>query len=171
MKKMDVLDRLCNLKNEIEKLMYEIEIDDSKPEPKFDIGDRVFVKARGFATNIEDRFFNGHDERWYYYFHGPSSIMENDTYHLPENELTLVTDISNLANSNTLNFEKLFGEISEREDCERIKNVCYAHNQNISLYDAKNIWDAVSNSYSAGWLILPESDYELWDRVKDYFTP
>ncbi|MEG1565366.1 MAG: hypothetical protein RR342_01325 [Bacilli bacterium] len=62
------------------------------------------------------------------------------------------------------------GKIYERNDCQRIKDVCAKHSENITLYEAQEIWQDVSDSYCAGWLFLPETDKELWSMINQYFT-
>lgn len=69
-----------------------------------------------------------------------------------------------------LDYDKLqISKIRYPEDCERIQRVAKEHGEEITLTEAHYIWDDYSDLYSAGWLCLPDSDDDLWFRIKDYF--
>lgn len=69
-----------------------------------------------------------------------------------------------------LNPFRVFGKVRYEEDCKRIQRVCFEHNEIITLIDAQNIWDAESDKSCAGWLILPDTDEALWERLRYYFV-
>ena len=41
----------------------------------------------------------------------------------------------------------------------------------MSYEDAAEIWEDYSDSYAAGWLILPKDDNELWQTIKHKIEP
>jgi len=53
------------------------------------------------------------------------------------------------------------------DDVQRIVDVCQKHGFEISENDAKLCWEQHSDSYCASWLILPESDVELFEAIKE----
>lgn len=53
------------------------------------------------------------------------------------------------------------------EDVERIQRVILQNGYEADYDDAAKIWDDFSDSYSAGWLGLPDDDKELWQIIKD----
>ena len=60
-------------------------------------------------------------------------------------------------------------EVRYPEACKRIQRVAKEHGEKITLTEAQLIWEDYSDFYCAGWLMLPESDSELWFTIEDYF--
>ncbi len=57
------------------------------------------------------------------------------------------------------------------DDIERIHRVCAEHDAELTLPEAEQLWSDYSDMYYASWLILPESDAELWDYLAPCFEP
>jgi len=54
------------------------------------------------------------------------------------------------------------------EDCERIRQVCLGWlRREITLSEAQELWEVVSEEYCASWLVLPESNTELAEMITD----
>lgn len=51
------------------------------------------------------------------------------------------------------------------EDCKRIIKVLFDRGYIIDIDTAYNAWSDYSDEYSSGWLALPDSDEELFNRV------
>lgn len=54
------------------------------------------------------------------------------------------------------------------EDCLRIQAILAGHETEATLEECQALWKLFSASYAAGWLALPETDRELWDRIEMY---
>jgi hypothetical protein len=54
------------------------------------------------------------------------------------------------------------------EDCQRLQRIALAHNFELTLLQCQEIWQAHSDDWSAGWLILTESDDETWEYMTDF---
>ena len=50
-------------------------------------------------------------------------------------------------------------------DIKRIVKVAADNGITLTLKQAEIVWEHVSESYSAGWLILPKTDKELWEYL------
>jgi hypothetical protein len=50
-------------------------------------------------------------------------------------------------------------------DCERIVKVLRSKGYGLSLHEAERMWESHSDSYCAGWLILPDIDQEIIDAL------
>jgi len=53
------------------------------------------------------------------------------------------------------------------KDCKRIVKVALKYGK-INDKEAQYIWKTYSNDFAAGWLILPDSDADLWEIIKEY---
>lgn len=53
-------------------------------------------------------------------------------------------------------------DYGEKADCERIQRVILEkHKVMVTLQQAHELWEEHSDSYAAGWLILPEDDDQI----------
>ena len=55
-------------------------------------------------------------------------------------------------------------------DVARIIHVAAAHGVVLSALEAEKAWDDYSESLCAGWIILPESDDEIWSCLPGWAT-
>lgn len=55
-------------------------------------------------------------------------------------------------------------------DIRRIQAVVQAHGYECSVAQARKLWDMYSDSMAAGWMILPESDDDIWWSVSTYIV-
>lgn len=53
------------------------------------------------------------------------------------------------------------------EDIKRIVKVSADNGITLTLKQAEIAWEHVSESRSAGWLGLPETDKELWEQLNE----
>lgn len=60
-------------------------------------------------------------------------------------------------------------EIYYKEDVDRIVAALRAYDYDVSPTEARQLWDRYSESFAAGWLILPESDGEIVACLSRYF--
>lgn len=51
------------------------------------------------------------------------------------------------------------------KDVERIQRVMKEHGYDIDYFSASEIWTLISESFCAQWLIMPESDEELFKDI------
>lgn len=51
------------------------------------------------------------------------------------------------------------------DDIKRIVRVCAHNGVIITLKEAEEAWEHYSETLAAGWLILPDSDEELWKII------
>jgi predicted solute-binding protein len=56
------------------------------------------------------------------------------------------------------------------EDVERIQKLMVSKGYYSTLKMSANMWEEYSDTYCAGWLGLPESDEELFNILKYYYT-
>lgn len=70
-----------------------------------------------------------------------------------------------------LDYRKLYGRsITFPQDCQRIQKICKEHGEEISLYEAEDLWIKYSETMSAGWLVIDDyADTQVWFNIKDYF--
>jgi hypothetical protein len=54
-------------------------------------------------------------------------------------------------------------------DCQRIVEVLASHGYHCTLEQAQDLWKDYSDHYAAGWLILPESDEDVFYSVSSLF--
>ena len=54
-------------------------------------------------------------------------------------------------------------------DCERIVKIFSERGYEISIRDAKEAWEAFSDSMAAGWMHLDEDDRSVFNTVLCYF--
>lgn len=66
-----------------------------------------------------------------------------------------------------LNFKR--DTYSYPHDVERIQRVFVDKGFVISRSGAHDAWDKYSDSFAAGWLILPDDDNVLFDAIRHYF--
>jgi hypothetical protein len=57
-----------------------------------------------------------------------------------------------------------------KEDIRRIKNILIEKGYNASMTHAEMLWDRFSSSMAAGWMILPESDDEVFNCIRYYLV-
>lgn len=50
-------------------------------------------------------------------------------------------------------------------DAVRIQDVIIRHGYDINLKDAAELWHRYSDSMAAGWMMLPDTDAEIWGCV------
>jgi hypothetical protein len=56
-----------------------------------------------------------------------------------------------------------------RSDCEIIQRVLITNGYlNTGLNDALRLWSEYSDSYCAGWLVLPDNDEDIFNSIKRY---
>jgi hypothetical protein len=55
------------------------------------------------------------------------------------------------------------------DDCKRIQRVFAEHDLEITMDQAQFIWGEHSGYVCASWLIMPDSDEELFDELKKYY--
>jgi hypothetical protein len=53
-------------------------------------------------------------------------------------------------------------------DCKRIQDVLVERGLEASLSECEELWSAYSDSLCAGWMMLPDSDEEIYDSIS-YF--
>lgn len=58
-------------------------------------------------------------------------------------------------------------EVPHPRDIARIIRVCKNHGYLINAYTAQWAWERYSESYAAGWLMLPALDADLFMTVRD----
>ena len=51
------------------------------------------------------------------------------------------------------------------DDCQRIQSVLRKKGYEVSLHECERMWEAYSDSYEAGWLILPDEDDSIADAL------
>ncbi len=56
-----------------------------------------------------------------------------------------------------------------KNDVSRIIRVLQLKDYEINRERAKQLWEAVSESFAAGWLALPQSDADLFSMLTPYF--
>ena len=62
-----------------------------------------------------------------------------------------------------------FNHIQYPEDAQRIQGILLTRfHAQASLSDCESLWAAVSESYSACWMFLPETDDELEGMLMDF---
>ncbi len=55
-------------------------------------------------------------------------------------------------------------------DCKRIKNVMALHGYDISIQEAKILWEKYSDSMAAGWMCLDEDNETIFSNISSYFV-
>jgi hypothetical protein len=55
------------------------------------------------------------------------------------------------------------------DDCIRLQKIFATHDLEISLDDARDLYEEYSDSYCAGWLMMGKDDNLLFDNLKDYY--
>lgn len=55
-------------------------------------------------------------------------------------------------------------------DCKRIVGVLKARGYYATIEQAKQIWEAFSESMAACWMMLPDDDDDLFSTVSSYFN-
>jgi len=58
--------------------------------------------------------------------------------------------------------------IEELDDCVRIKKVLLDYGFEATLAECEILWKMHSESFAAGWLILPEEDDALFNSISYY---
>lgn len=53
------------------------------------------------------------------------------------------------------------------DDCQRIQKILLAKGYEVSLHECEDMWESHSESYCAGWLILPDDDNEILESLTD----
>jgi hypothetical protein len=71
---------------------------------------------------------------------------------------------------NRIKIKKFVPGFEFKEDCIRIQKVFAAHKLDISLDEAKELWEEYSDAVCASWLILPEDNIKLFEYLKPYYT-
>lgn len=57
--------------------------------------------------------------------------------------------------------------IWEVEDCKRIQGILERHNTEATLSECQDLWQDHSSKLCASWIILPESDEDIWEILED----
>jgi len=57
--------------------------------------------------------------------------------------------------------------VDQIEDCKRIRKVLEDNNTEASLYECEWLWIEYSSGLSAGWIILPKTDFEIWEILEE----
>ena len=52
------------------------------------------------------------------------------------------------------------------DDTLRIQSVLRAYGYDATLAECEKLWAYTSDDFAAQWLILPESDIELWEQIE-----
>ncbi len=53
-----------------------------------------------------------------------------------------------------------------RDDVERIHKILLDRGYDSTLEDCARLWDEYSDSMAAGWMILPDTDEEVFDQIR-----
>lgn len=64
-----------------------------------------------------------------------------------------------------LRYDLEYSPVRYPADCDRICRVLGSYGIVVSLHDAERMWGEYSESLCAGWLILPESDEEIFETL------
>lgn len=54
------------------------------------------------------------------------------------------------------------------EDTDMIIRACKRFGLELSRSEAIYFWECYSDSLAAGWMILPDSELDLYDRIKNF---
>jgi hypothetical protein len=57
-------------------------------------------------------------------------------------------------------------DIDDIKDCKRIQQILLDHGYEASLKECQKLWQKRSDDWCAGWLILPDSDDEIWSDLE-----
>lgn len=58
-------------------------------------------------------------------------------------------------------------EIRYPQDCRAICRAAMKHGLCLTVGEAQELWEEVSEEYSAGWLGLPDTPSELWEMIEE----
>ena len=60
------------------------------------------------------------------------------------------------------------GNFNYPEDVERLAQVAYRKGYSISLRDAQSAWEDYSADLDADWMVLPESQEDVWRALSSW---
>jgi hypothetical protein len=56
------------------------------------------------------------------------------------------------------------------DDCERIKKIFAEHDYDITLEQARQMWELYSEDYCASWLYLSAKDEDIFNDLTKYYV-